>query len=138
MLWNDYVSAFGSSDTIGFSIIADTVHLSKVSAVYGPSPYGNHGSPLLFDVHIYDETGSSFETAFNSLSAQGYQDVGWVIGEAYYNDELEATSLPQAVNDTGPKVFYLTQWPKTSNLSCDPKVNVAPPVGFSNYQAQSF
>jgi len=136
-LWNDYVPMFGSSDTIGFSIIADDAHASQVNAVYGASAYGNNGSPALFDVHIYDETGASFMTAFNDLNSQGYQGVPWVIGEAYYNDEAEATSLRQAINSTGQTVQYLTEWPITSNSSCS-DVDVAPPALFSNYQAQQF
>jgi hypothetical protein len=137
-LWNDYVSTFGSGDTIGFSIIADDPHVSQVSVVYGPSAYGSNGSPQRFDVHIYDETGTSFATAFSGLSAQGYQAVPWVIGEAYYNDAAEAASLRQEANSSGQTVLYLTQWPLTSDLTCSSAVNVAPPVDFSNYQAQSF
>jgi hypothetical protein len=137
-LWNDYVSMFGSSDTIGFSIIADAAHVSQVSVVYGPSPYGNHGSPQLFDVHIYNDAGNSFESTFNALNAQRYQGVPWVIGEAFYNDAMEASALRQATNSTGQKVLYLTEWPETADQSCDPNVNVAPPLDFSNYQAQGF
>lgn len=138
MLWNDYVAMFGSDDTLGFSIIADSAHAGQVSAVYGPSAYGSSGSPQLFDVHIYDETGASFATAFSSLAAQGYQGVPWIIGEAYYNDAAEAASLRQEANSTGQQVLYLTEWPLTSDLSCSSDVNVAPPVDFSNYQAQAF
>jgi len=137
-LWNDYVSMFGSGDTIGFSIIADAAHLSQVNVVYGTSAYGNHGSPPLFDVHIYTDAGNSFESAFNALNAQGYQGVPWVIGEAFYNDATEASALRQAANSTGQKVLYLTEWPETADQSCDPNVNVAPPLDFSNYQAQNF
>ncbi len=137
-LWNDYVSMFGSSDTIGFSIVADAAHLGQVSLVYGPTSYGNHGSPQLFDVHIYDQTGTSFESAFQALNAQGYQGVPWVIGEAYYDDATEASTLRQAANSTSQTVLYLTQWPETADQNCDPNVNVAPPLDFSNYQAQGF
>jgi hypothetical protein len=137
-LWNDYVSTFGKNDTIGFSIIADAAHVSQVNVVYGPSPFGNHGSPQLFDVHIYNDAGNSFESAFSALNVQGYQGVAWIIGEAFYNDPTEASALRQAANSTGQKVLYLTQWPETADQSCDPNVNVAPPVNFSNYQAQGF
>lgn len=137
-LWNDYVAAFGSSDTIGFSIIADSSHVSQVSAVYGPTAYGNNGSPQLFDVHIYNDPSNSFLTVFNSLNSQGYQGVPWVIGEAYYNDAPEAMALRQSITSTGQSVLYLTQWPVTSDLNCDPNVNVAPPADFSNYIAQKF
>jgi hypothetical protein len=129
---------FGSSDTIGFSIIADATHLSQVSVVYGPSAFGNHGAPQVFSIHIYNGTENSFQTAFTSLNAQGYQGIPWIIGEAFYNDALEASALRQAANSTGQKVLYLTQWPETADQSCDPNVNVAPPLDFSNYQAQGF
>ena len=138
MLWNDYVSMFGSADTVGFSIIADSAHAGQVGTVYGPSSYGNSGSPQVFDVHIYDETGGSFATTFSSLSAQGYQGVPWIIGEAFYNDATEAASLRHQANSTGQKVLYLTEWPLTSDLNCSTDVNVAPPSDFSNYQAQAF
>lgn len=138
MLWNDYVAKFGSNDTLGFSIIADSAHVGQVSAVYGASTYGNNGSPSLFDVHIYDETGTSFKTAFNSLASQGYKGVDWIIGEAWYNDAVEAKSLRQEVSSTGQTVLYLTEWPLTFNESCSTAVNVAPPLSFSNYQAQGF
>ncbi len=138
MLWNDYVSAFGKADTLGFSIIADSAHVGQVSTVYGPSAFGDQGSPQLFDVHIYDETGNSFATAFTALSSQGYQGVPWIIGEAFYNDAAEATAQRQQANSTGQQVLYLTQWPLTSDESCSNAVNVAPPADFSNYQAQNF
>ena len=48
------------------------------------------------------------------------------------------TSLRQAANSTGQKVLYLLEWPETSDQSCDPDVNVAPPLDFSNYQAKGF
>ncbi len=138
MLWNDYVAQFGSSDTLGFSIIADSAHVSQVSTVYGPSAYGNSGAPQVFDVHIYDETGSSFATAFSALTSQGYSGIPWIIGEAFYNDAAEAAAQRQAANSTGQKVLYLTQWPVTSDGTCSTAVNVAPPADFSNYQAQDF
>jgi hypothetical protein len=138
MLWNDYVAKFGSKDTLGFSIIADAAHVGQVSSVYGPSAYGNQGSPQLFDIHIYDETANSFAMAFTSLSSQGYQGVPWIIGEAYYNDAAEAAAQRAEITSTGQQVLYLTQWPLSSNLSCSVDVNLAPPADFSNYAAQKF
>ncbi|MGC2637071.1 MAG: hypothetical protein WA294_07815 [Acidobacteriaceae bacterium] len=138
MQWNDYVAAYGGSDTLGFSIIADAAHANSVSTVYGASAYGNHGAPPLFDVHIYDETGISFATAYSSLASQGYTGVDWIIGEAYYNDAAEAASLRQQITSTGQTVLYLTQWPLTSGQSCSPDVDVAPAANFANYQARGF
>lgn len=138
MLWNDYVSTFGSDDTLGFSIIADSAHVGQASAVYGPSAFGDHGSPALFDLHIYRDTANSFSTSFTSLSAQGYSGVGWIIGEAFYNDASEAAALRQAAASTGQQVLYLTQWPETADQSCSPDVNVPVPLEFSNYQKRGF
>jgi hypothetical protein len=138
MLWNDYVAKFGSKDTLGFSIIADAAYVGQVSTVYGPSAYGNAASPQVFDVHIYDETGNSFATVFNSLTSQGYKGVPWIIGEAFYNDATEAAAQRAEITSTGQQVLYLTQWPVTSSESCSTDVNVAPPADFSNYAAQSF
>jgi hypothetical protein len=138
MLWNDYAAEFGTADTLGFSIIADSNHVGQVSLVYGPSAYGSHGSPQIFDVHIYDETGSSFSTAFTALASQGYRGIPWIIGEAYYNDAAEAAAQRAEAKLTGQQVLYLTQWPLTSSETCSNAVNVAPPAEFSNYQAQGF
>ncbi len=138
MLWNDYVAKFGSADTMGFSIIADSAHVANVSTVYGKSAYGNQGSPQVFDVHIYDETGNSFATAFTSLTGQGYQGIPWIIGEAYYNDATEAAAQRAEIKSTGQQVLYLTEWPLTASETCNNQVNVAPPSDFSNYGAQDF
>jgi hypothetical protein len=138
MLWNDYVSMFGSDDTLGFSIIADSAHVGQASAVYGPSPFGDHGSPTVFDLHIYRDVANSFPTAFDSLNGQGYGGVGWIIGEAFYNDASEAAALRQEATNTGQQVLYLTQWPETSDQSCSPDVNVPVPLDFSNYQKRGF
>ncbi len=137
-LWNDYVSAFGSNDTLGFSIIPDPDRLNRVSLVYGPSAYGSHGSPPWFDIHFYDNAATDFATASSALAAQGYQTTGWIIGEAFYNDAEEAAALRQEIQATGQTVLYLTQWPVTADRSCSPDVNVAPPLDFSNYQANGF
>lgn len=136
-LWNDYASNFGNSDTIGFSISANVYQVGQVGTVYGPSPFGYHGSPQLFDVHIYDETGTNFTIAFNGLKAQGYQGVPWIVGEAFYNDEAEATSLRQAAISSGQTIQYLTEWPLTPAQNCT-DVDVAPPAAFKNYQAHNF
>jgi hypothetical protein len=56
----------------------------------------------------------------------------------FYDDATEASALRQAANTTGQKVLYLTQWPEEADQNCDPNVNVAPPLDFSNYQAQGF
>ena len=136
-LWNLYAAKYGKSDTLGFSLIGDTSSVYNVSAVYGPSTFGEHGAPPEFDVHNYDETGNNFATAVAALTTEGYAGTPWIIGEAFYNDSIEAASLRARVNSTGQKVLWLTQWPDTlATASC--AVSIAPPLDFSNYQIEGF
>lgn len=136
-LWNLYVAKYGNADTVGFSFIGDTSSIYNLSSVYGSSAFGDHGAPQLFEVHTYDETGNNFATAVAALTAQGYAGTPWIIGEAFYNDAVEAASLRAAINSTGQRVLWLTQWPDTlATGSC--AVSIAPPVDFSSYQVEGF
>jgi hypothetical protein len=138
-LWNDYVSVFGKNDTVGASVIVDADRISQMPVVYGNSRYGNHGSPYLFDIHLYDGSNPSqlFMTAYNSLNLAGYAGVGWIIGEAFYNDAVEAQGLQSAIQSTGQTVFYLTQWPLQSSTACQ-LVSIAGVLDFTNYRSYGF
>jgi hypothetical protein len=94
-LWNDYVNVFGKNDTLGASVLADPSHISQMPIVYGSSQYGNHGSPYVFDIHIYDESSPSrqFIAAYNSLNQAGYAGVDWIIGGAFYKDAAAAKRI---------------------------------------------
>lgn len=131
-LWTSYTATFGSSDTVGFSIIPDADRLSEVSEVYGQNPL-----PPAFDLHFYDNAGMSFASAFTALNGAGFSGKPWILGEAYYNDATEASQLRQQIDATGQPVYFLTQWPLTSAMSCS-NVDVAPPVDFSNYLSNHF
>src|ERR1700736_1865784 len=78
-LWNLYAAKYGKADTVGFAFIADTSSIYNLGAVYGPSVFGNHGSPPLLETHIYDETGNNFATAVTALAAEGYAGTPWII-----------------------------------------------------------
>jgi hypothetical protein len=117
-LWADYFKAFGSEDTVGFSIIptlADDrfVHLRDI--------YGRN-LPKAFDLHIYgrrdEATGNYTEApyqrfiyAHKRLAEVGYGGIPWVIGESFYNDGWEADQLAQAVKETGQRILFLLQFP---------------------------
>jgi hypothetical protein len=138
-LWNDYVNVFGKDDTVGFSIATDVGRMETLPVVYGDSQYGNHGSPYLFDVHLYDRTSQTFVTVFDTLNRVGLGGKGWIIGEAYYNDQAQAASLRDAINTTGQTVYYVAQWPLNPDLACNGTgINIAPPVLFQNYLAYGF
>lgn len=135
-LWNRYAAAYGTRDTVGFSIIPGPDRLQLVSTVYGSSPFGNHGKPRMLDLHFYKDAGARFANAHAILRAAGYRQP-WILGESYYNDSTEAAALRQAVHATHQKVLFLLQWPLTADAACR-DVSLAPPADFSNYMAQGF
>jgi hypothetical protein len=117
-LWADYATAFGTEDTVGFSIIASISNdrYGHLRDIYGDTP------PKAFDLHIYarrDETnGTYIETSYQRfvhahqrIADVGYGNVSWIIGESFYNDGLEAEQLAQAINETGQRVLFLLQFP---------------------------
>jgi hypothetical protein len=132
ILWAAYIAQYGTSDTVGFSIIPDASHLAEVSAVYGQNP-----APPVFDLHFYDNADANFAAAFSALNAAGFKGKPWILGEAYYNDATEAPQLRQQIDATGQPVYFLTQWPLTSAMTCQ-QVDVAPPADFSNYISNHF
>lgn len=135
-LWNRYADAYGTSDTVGFSIIPDASRLQLLPAVYGHSPFGNHGAPSVLDLHFYKEAATRFETAVSILHAAGYRQP-WIIGESYYNDSGEAQTLRQAIRSTHQEVLFLLQWPLTSGAACR-GVNLTAPLDFDQYIKRGF
>lgn len=135
-LWNQYASAYGTRDTLGFSIIPGPDRLQLVSTVYGNSPFGNHGPPREMDLHFYKDAAERFTAAHATLHAAGYHQP-WILGESYYNDSAEAQALRQAIRATHRKVLFLLQWPLDADAACR-DVSLSPPVDFSNYMKQGF
>ena len=135
-LWNRYAAAYGTRDTVGFSIVPGTDRIEFIGTVYGNSPYGNHGRPRVLDLHFYKDAGVRFKAAHAILRAHGYRQP-WILGESYYNDPAEAQALRQAIRATHQKVLFLLQWPLTSDAACR-DVSLAPPVDFSNYMSEGF
>jgi hypothetical protein len=135
-LWADYTAAFGSADTVGFSMtvwIADRA--TQLSAVYGSNP------PDAFDLHLYGDSWngdeySQFVDADRKMTSLGYHQP-WVIGETYFDDGTAADGIRRAIADTGRQVLYLTQWPLTRQQKCA-DVDEAPPVTFAAYQSDGF
>lgn len=135
-LWADYTAAFGSADTVGFSMtvwIADRV--TQMSAVYGSNP------PSVFELHLYGDSWNGdeyqqFVEADQKMTALGYHQP-WIIGETYFDDGTAADGIRRAIADTGRTVQYLTQWPLTRAQKCA-DVDQAPPVPFDAYHAAGF
>ena len=137
-LWADYTAAYGKGDTVGFSMtVWVAVRARQIPDVYGGDV------PNLFDIHLYGDSWNGdeyrqFVDAHTELASHGYHQ-GWIIGEAYYDDETAATGIARAIQDTGQVVFYLTQWQLTRQDAChDKTVDVAPPMDFGHYHAAGF
>jgi hypothetical protein len=133
-LWSDYSRAFGTEDTVGFSIIPNIKQdrFAQMRAIYGDRP------PAAFDLHIYEDSYNKFINARHRIAQQGYGNIPWVIGEALYNDAEEADDVARAVQDTGQRLLFLLEWPMTREMPCQGGVDVAPPVDFSNYIERGF
>jgi len=130
-MWSDYTQAFGKADTIGFSIACDwyssyipcSQQLAYLTSIY------NGNDPVVFSFHFYDNPYDSWTNAWNTLAAQG-RTQGWIIGESYYNDSIDAQQFAAAHNASGNVVFFVTQWPIQRGGA-----NITPPVDFSAYSA---
>ena len=133
LMWSNYTTVFGKSDTVGFSIPYNTPYSisSMMSIIYA------WNDPVVFDIHLYPAIGQGFSmysSAWTDLSTSG-RGQGWIIGEAFYNDDNEAAELANAHAAYGNVVFFLTQWPQTRGSSCAADVV---PLDFSNYLAHGF
>lgn len=122
-LWSDYISTFGKADTIGFSVIAGEIgRVRQIPSVY----QGNY--PDIFDMHFYDNAYSGFVDAHNTLAGFGLTQ-NWILGEAWYNDPLQARELEQAIQNTGRTILFLAQWPGTRG----PCLNIGHPLTNTAY-----
>jgi hypothetical protein len=117
-LWREYTALYGSSDTVGFSVVCDancTANLAQLPNVYGPLS----NFPPVFDLHIYGQCGNStlptaqseYVSAVSYTQPRGWTQ-GWIVGETCYDDGETAEALVEAHNQTPQQVlFYIQQWP---------------------------
>ena len=132
-LWRDYRQSFGTSDTVGFSVIADPQgsRLAQMSKVY------DGVLPGAFDLHIYDDASQSFRETNRRLAGLGLGEVPWIVGEAFYNDAVEAQQLGQAALELHRQVLFLLQWPLSRERHCR-DVDVSYPLSFDQYGEAGF
>jgi hypothetical protein len=133
-LWKAYTAKYGRTDTVGFSINSnDPGQIPNVAKVYGSAP------PPVFDIHIYGDEYNQFVGDDQQLRRQGFGAQPVIIGESYYNDPAAADGFARGSKDSGRRILYLTQWPKTraNAPQCD-QVDVAPPLDFTAYRAAGF
>ena len=132
-LWRDYRQSFGTSDTVGFSVIADPQgsRLAQIPKVYDGI------LPGAFDLHVYNDASRSFQEANRRLAGLGLGEVPWIVGEAFYNDAVEAQQLGQAARELHHQVLFLLQWPLSRERHCR-DVDVPYPLSFDQYRRSGF
>jgi hypothetical protein len=135
-LWQDYVSRFGKSDTVGFSIIPNPrqARIDNMLRVYGGNP------PDVIDIHVYFDAARVVADAGNRLGRLGLGTRPWIIGEALYNDSREADELAAALPQYGVRLLYLLQWPLSRSEPCrgqNPGYD-AVPIEFAAYHSLGF
>lgn len=144
-LWQRYVAAYGSSDTVGFSF-AVFDDRDRIRSQVRHMRYVYEGRyPPVFALDLYAtpklDEGEKFalmDEMFRSQNPTGarWNDAPWIIAEAYYEDPLAAEAIAAAMAETGREVLYLTQWPLDRAGECDsPHVNVVPPYEWRVYPA---
>lgn len=112
-LWADYTTAFGLSDTIGFSIIPYFV--PDALAWYGsvkPKQYA-------FDVYGGEsgDVGQELAAAWNALGTEKSKPI--MLMETFANDSLGASQLSSALaSNSLMNVTDVIQWPITRTRAC--------------------
>ncbi|WP_257388711.1 hypothetical protein [Tahibacter caeni] len=109
-IWSDYVTAFGTGDTVGGSVIGHPSFLP------GLSWFGATKPPIYaFDIYQFgaDEVGTSLVNSWNSLPA-AEKSKPIILMETYHNEAATSASLQAAIaaNPT-MKVMAIVQWPTT-------------------------
>jgi len=157
-LWQNYYAAFGSADTIGFSSLTDddadvmrsrVRHMRYVYDIGG----GNPRYPATFAIDVYGDANANEAVKFtqfdqalrqeDSSGALGWRDAPVIVAETYYDDPVAAENLRMAMNSTGRKVPFLTQWPldrgsgAQTGGNCD-ATNVLPPFTWGVYGHYGF
>lgn len=149
-LWQRYHTTYGRADTVGFSFIVDQDNNRLRSRVRHMRYVYEGNYPYLFAIDFYagsdpdwDEY-RKFTRMDEYMRSQnpdngGWDQAGWIIAEAHYEDPVAADALARAIRDTGRTVFYLTQWPLDRAAACQQAhVNVPPPYEWMVWPAYGF
>ena len=129
-LWEDYVSQFGTSNTIGFSIDPTVSRLRNLKDVFGEH------LPAALDIHLYSDGPRKVADAVRVLDGTSLSNVPWIVGETYYNDEIEAAQLSKSLSSSGHLVEFLLQWPWKREGNCQQVNDV--PLKFDAYLRNGF
>lgn len=131
-IWQAYSSAFGTSDTVGFSMTTISGNFPQAYAVYGNNP------PPVWDFHLYCSSSSDCSNKAQEID-QGvailntfpvsYRSIPWLIGETDYNQSMGASQVMTEIDNHSIPFLYLLQWSGTVGNSS----TTAVPLVFTSY-----
>lgn len=111
-LWSDYTYTFGSSDTVGFSIIGDNYHLANGIPIFGSI------KPAIYAFDIYGDVGQGLVNAWNALGSEKSKPI--MIMETYSNDAQTANEIQQVLlSHPGINLVGIMQWQTTRATPCE-------------------
>lgn len=144
-LWRDYVARFGAERSIGFSFVTDAnavrtrARVRHIDYVYRMAD-GSRLFPPVFAFDIYGGETVSDRTIFERhhyAMAEIGRDESWIVAESWFNDATTADDLKAALESTGRRLEYFTQWPLDRQVD-DCGVNVAAPVDYEAWLRRGF
>lgn len=111
-LWADYTFVFGSSDTFGFSSIANADNVSRTLAAYGAA------RPSRYAFTAYGDVYANLTDVWNTLPASERVKPVMLI-ETYHNDATTAAQIALFLNQHPTfNLFAVTQWPLNRGTPC--------------------
>jgi hypothetical protein len=146
LMWSNFVNTFGvdaKQRTIGFSTSGESADNTSryIRGLYKVYDVSGVGRPYLTSVHIYHDSMGGPEKAASkylerthyTLNAIGEDKQGIIIGEACYNDSETSPSLSAGQSYIPRPIFFLLQWPISTQTSGLPNWDTGPTVQYSNY-----
>lgn len=110
-VWSDYSATFGTSDTIGASIIASPYTLHGIAAFGSVRP-----ERYAFDIYGAD-VGAALAEAHAALGVEGSKPI--IITETWFNDSTTASQISGFLaSNPSVNVETIVHWPLTRDPPC--------------------
>lgn len=128
-LWKDYVRAFGSRGTVGFSI---PVGPGVVATAL--KDFDSAGSrPEFLAVDLYNDEYRSLQYVSREMRRAGARNLHVIVQEVFYNDSTAASAVHRARDELKLPIRYVMQWPLERGSS-HPHFSVDFPVEYGAYR----
>ena len=109
-IWHDYVLAFGTNDTYGFSIAWAPGRFANLINIY--DQVGTR--PTQHAIDLYDEAGQGMLPQLQALQIELQQTnelaTPLLIQETYFDDQIAFDQITSAANNLGLNIRTIMQW----------------------------